>query len=207
VYGGTGTTYASWIGANTGYVTKWYDQGSSANHGTQTTTASQPSIAIVGGKYVIYNVGTSNQFINITTPIQPNTIFSEFYILTDNGYNSIITTQFDYQMRFPSSTFNVGNNDGDWYFSGTGTKINSVNNLTNQTSINGAGVWNKFSVSVSSPAWTTGQTSGVASQFNRVGMDGYNQSRALSGYFTSMICHNTTMSASSMMSYYANSLF
>ena len=38
----SGGTYATWIGASTGYVTQWWDQSGSANHATQSTTASQP---------------------------------------------------------------------------------------------------------------------------------------------------------------------
>lgn len=40
---GTGTAYATWIGANTGYVTTWYDQSGKNAHATQTTTTLQPS--------------------------------------------------------------------------------------------------------------------------------------------------------------------
>jgi hypothetical protein len=38
----TGGTYATWIGASTGYVTQWWDQSGKNAHATQATTASQP---------------------------------------------------------------------------------------------------------------------------------------------------------------------
>jgi hypothetical protein len=40
--GGTGTSLATWLGANTAYVTKWWDQSGVGNHATQTSTVSQP---------------------------------------------------------------------------------------------------------------------------------------------------------------------
>ena len=39
-----------WLGGATGYVVTWYDQGSGANHVTQTTTTSQPFIVTSGDK-------------------------------------------------------------------------------------------------------------------------------------------------------------
>ena len=41
--GATGTSYATWIGASTGYVSKWYDQSGKGKHATQTNTSIQPS--------------------------------------------------------------------------------------------------------------------------------------------------------------------
>jgi hypothetical protein len=38
----TGGTYATWIGASTGYVTQWWDQSGKNAHATQSTTGSQP---------------------------------------------------------------------------------------------------------------------------------------------------------------------
>jgi hypothetical protein len=52
--GATGTSYATWIGASTGYVSKWYDQSGKGKHATQTNTSIQPS----------YN--SSNKSINFT---------------------------------------------------------------------------------------------------------------------------------------------
>jgi hypothetical protein len=41
---GSGTTYTSWIGASTGFVTTWYDQSGNGRNATTDTTARQPSI-------------------------------------------------------------------------------------------------------------------------------------------------------------------
>jgi hypothetical protein len=51
----TGGTYATWIGASTGYVTQWWDQSGKNAHATQSTTGSQP----------IFN--TASKFIDFKT--------------------------------------------------------------------------------------------------------------------------------------------
>lgn len=38
----TGTSFASWIGSNTAYVTTWYDQSGNGFHAVQATTTAQP---------------------------------------------------------------------------------------------------------------------------------------------------------------------
>lgn len=39
---GTGTSFASWIGASTAFITTWYDQSGAARNATQTNTGIQP---------------------------------------------------------------------------------------------------------------------------------------------------------------------
>ena len=58
--GGTGTTLSSWLTSTTGYVTKWYDQSSQANHLVQVTTAYQPQIILNdwGGICLYLNIKT-----------------------------------------------------------------------------------------------------------------------------------------------------
>lgn len=51
---GTGTSFSTWIGSNTAYVTKWYDQSNTGNHASQSNTTLQP----------IYNF--SNKYIDFT---------------------------------------------------------------------------------------------------------------------------------------------
>ena len=70
-YGGTGTTLSSWLttqGGQTTYafVSKWYDQSvTCTNHGTQTTTSSQP-IYDVAKK--IINFGYTGSSFGIVSP-------------------------------------------------------------------------------------------------------------------------------------------
>lgn len=41
---GSGSSYATWVGGETGFVVIWYDQSGSGNNATTTTQAEQPSI-------------------------------------------------------------------------------------------------------------------------------------------------------------------
>jgi hypothetical protein len=44
----SGTTLATWAGANSVFVTTWYDQSGNNNNATQTSPANQPSIVVSG---------------------------------------------------------------------------------------------------------------------------------------------------------------
>jgi hypothetical protein len=77
----TGTTYAAWIGANTGYITKLYDQNDKGNHAINTTNnTSQPNLALINNKYVIQFQSGNSTVLNLTRSTRPNTIFCHFII-------------------------------------------------------------------------------------------------------------------------------
>ena len=63
---GAGTSLTTWIGANSGYVTTFYDQSGNARHGVQTTASAQPRIVNAGaletlnGKAAIYFDGVDD---------------------------------------------------------------------------------------------------------------------------------------------------
>ena len=43
IYNGAGTALQTWLGSDTTYVTKWYDQSGKGNHATMATTTAQPT--------------------------------------------------------------------------------------------------------------------------------------------------------------------
>ena len=202
----TGQTYLSWIFSTTGYITKMYDQSGKSNHCANTTNSAQPALSLYNGKYVMQYSRANSTCLNITTPCQPNTIFSHFYNIDvsaatpgDNIY-SIITTPIDYQLRFVvPGTNSYGNfayvGGADWYVYSTGNKNAYVNNYP--STISGFN-WNIIALSV--------ENNNMTQSFNRVGTDGNNATRGLNGYMTEMICHNTEMSALDMQQYYADQL-
>ncbi|XZF15445.1 hypothetical protein ACTHGU_04865 [Chitinophagaceae bacterium MMS25-I14] len=74
-------TYSSFKGSQTIYVKTWYDQGATAYHATQTTTASQPMLVLgsAGGSNTKPSVVFSgSQYLDVGQPIQN---------LTNNGIN------------------------------------------------------------------------------------------------------------------------
>jgi len=70
----SGQTFASWIGAATAYVTKWYDQSSGARHATQVTTGNQPTF---DGTTINFT-SASNQYLD--TPASCFTDLSSFTV-------------------------------------------------------------------------------------------------------------------------------
>jgi hypothetical protein len=67
------TSLASFVGANSGFVTTWYDQSGNDRNATQTTSASQPRIVASGvidtlnGKPTLVFDGTNDHLINSVT--------------------------------------------------------------------------------------------------------------------------------------------
>jgi hypothetical protein len=196
----TGTTYVSWIGANTAYVTIWYDQSTNANNATNSTNnTTQPNISLQNGKYVIQFINTNSTVLNITTPYSPFTVFCNFYN-TNSEFGTIITTAGDFGLRFGGGSatarfINGGFTNGDWFFRATGIKI-AYNNGVPATEILFNG-WNALTLSI-----------GVASAtpFNRIGMDGFSNTRAINGHMSEMILHNKALVANDMIAYYYSSL-
>ena len=193
----TGTTFSNWIGANTAYVYVWYDQSTNANNASNAVNGTtQPRISIQNSKYVIQFINTSSTVLNITTAYSAYTIFCNFYN-TNSDFGTIITTAGDFGLRLGAGAVNVNgySNNGDWFFTQGGTKVSYNNGVPSTTVLlNG---WNALTLSV-------GVASG--SGFNRIGMDGYTNTRAMSGYMSEMILHNKALVANDMVAYYYNSL-
>jgi len=204
--GNTGTSYATWIGANTGYVTKLYDQSNNNNHLVQATNASQPPLTLFGGKYVLTFDNTKPYYLNITTPCVPKTIFTQFYN-TNNFAASIICANSDYEMRFGNNGLKcTGDGNADYIFSAmtyatplTTVKLVYANGVNISTSmlLSGLSVWQTLSISVNSPYNTN---------FTKVGTDGFSKDRGINGYMVEMICHNSTIDSTGMTNYYNDRL-
>jgi hypothetical protein len=192
----TGTTFTSWIGANTAYVNKWYDQSGKGNHSTSGT----PTISLQNSKYVINFNNTTGTYLNLTTPSKPNTIFCQFYN-TNNVFGSIICAgSRDFGQRFGGGngiTIIGDSNNGDWYYSQGDTKIAYNNGISATTVLlNG---WNSLVLSTTTPVYPY--------SFTTIGTDGYTASRGMNGYMTEMIGHNTAMPTDDAMAFYTNRLF
>jgi hypothetical protein len=204
-----GTTLTAWLNGATGYVTKWYDQSSNGNHATQSTNGNQPIISIQNGKWVINFTTANSTYFNFTSSIQPNTIVSHFYN-NNSTYGSIITTSYDYEMRFAGGTNVTGGDEANWYYKSTqngGTNL-AYNNGASCTSIS-LSTWNYLCLSVTTPAWAVPLTNNNASAaFVRIGTDGYSTSaRGLNGFMTEMICHNAPISTTDISYFYNSRIF
>jgi len=193
----TGTTFANWVGANTAYVTVWYDQSTNANNASNAVNGNtQPNISLQNGKYVIQFQNANSTVLNIATPYSAYTVFCNFYNTnSDNG--TIITTAGDFGLRFGAGAVNVNgySNYGDWFFTQGGTKVSYNNGVPSTTVLlNG---WNALTLSVGVAS---------ASPFNRIGMDGFSNTRAINGYMSEIILHNKAILESDTVAYYYSSL-
>ena len=214
----TGTSYNTWIGGATGYVTILYDQSGHSNHVINSNNdTTQPFLTLNSGKYVLrFNTGLFTALAT-TTGCRPNTVFSHFTNENTNygslicGYGTIsgTFTNFDYDVRFSGGNGlnTTTGNTNDWYYSASGTKL-AYNNGVSATTLNGIGNWNLLALSVQSSPWT-GVYKSVTYPlyFGSIGVNGFQPTRGLTGYFSEMICHNTMMSSSDMINFYNNRLF
>ena len=88
-----GVTLGTWIGANDGFVSTWYDQSGNGNNATQTTVGSQPKIITLGnlnlinGKPSMYFDGVNDNF-ELTTEIDGNFDYSCFNTINRTALGS-----------------------------------------------------------------------------------------------------------------------
>jgi len=148
----TGTSYSSWIGANTGYVTKWYDQSGSGRHATQTTNANQPTFSNFT-KYVIQfspsGSGTWLTISSLTTPAY--TFLCNCYTIDASSFHNTLMTAAigtDFGIRQSFQIINGGDSN-DWYLNASGTKLNYVNNVS--TGDVPLTTWNSAALSIQTP--------------------------------------------------------
>ena len=102
----------TFVGANSGFVTTWYDQSGNARNATQTTAANQPRIVNAGTverqdtKPSVRFISTSNNFLSMTT-MSSNINFS-IYIIQKR------TSTSDRGIMFGSSNINGGELIAQW---------------------------------------------------------------------------------------------
>ena len=123
----------SFVGANDGFVTTWYDQSGSGNNITQLTATSQSRI-VIGGVLSVnpenslpaVNVGGTNIFMETTTAIATKNLFSV------GKLNGLINANY---ITFSASPFS------GMYYGGTGAaqiqgiglfSISNINSLTGE---------------------------------------------------------------------------
>lgn len=117
--------YATFIGANTAFVTTWYDQGTNAYHATQTTVAVQPRLVLNSAgplntlPSILYDGTAPPDYLNVSQPIQNLTnsgINGSFLLVCKPTQN---TGQLSFGTRFASEwrwAFHINWSDGNCYF-------------------------------------------------------------------------------------------
>jgi hypothetical protein len=203
-----GTSLTAWLNGATGYVTKWYDQSSNANHAINTSNnATQPNMTIQNGKWVLQFQNGNGTLLTMGTPFQSNTIVCHYWN-NNNSFGSILCTTTYLEQRFGSLngvTINGDSNNEEWYYTGTlnGGTCLAYNNGVSSSTVLLSG-WNYLCLSVQTPRWSY---FGTTAYFNRIGYDNYSTVRSMNGYMAEMICHNTTINATDIANLYNGRLF
>ena len=70
---GGGTTLESWLGTDTAYVTKWYDQSGKGNHATQTTNGNQPTLDAINRR-LDFTANSGTSFLNLPNGTVPQNV-------------------------------------------------------------------------------------------------------------------------------------
>jgi hypothetical protein len=151
-------TLKTFVGANNGFVTTWYDQGPNAYHVTQTTNSQQPKIVNAGviyrnpaGRpYILFTTTSSTVLSN--TSISASSVFTSGYIGTvylvtqaAAGTTSIFGFSDGGSNRWQSHL----NESGNLYFDvGNGYNRISYGNSANQ------GVWQQYSLDARAASMT-----------------------------------------------------
>jgi hypothetical protein len=128
------TALTTFVGANNGFVTTWYDQSGNANNATQTTAANQPqivssgSVILAGTRPTMQFDGSNDFFTNDTINLsQPITRFTTAQV-TDIMSKASVFTDSNSANRFVLYSGTGGDNLGNFASSYGGASLTTPNN-------------------------------------------------------------------------------
>lgn len=128
------TALTTFVGANNGFVTTWYDQSGNANNATQTTAANQPqivssgSVILAGTRPTMQFDGSNDFFTNETINLsQPITRFTTAQV-TDIMSKASVFTDSNSANRFVLYSGTGGDNLGNFASSYGGASLTTPNN-------------------------------------------------------------------------------
>lgn len=183
-YNGEGTSVDAWLDGATGFVVTWYDQSPNARHATNTTPSTQPGLATLSGKKVLYFNGNNNSLLFYG--IVPVSFWLQCYIvqMAGNFATAFAQANVDRGFRFPGLGMQSDSNDflygtdSSWY-------INNIFGSPTQgpKKISGTGAWQNIIGIRSSGLYTV-------NQFGK----GY-PSRDLNGYISECVFFDGTANA------------
>lgn len=139
-------SYATFLGANTAFVTTWYDQGTNAYHATQTSNPAQPTLVLNSAgplntlPSILFNGATlPSKHLNVGQPIEN---------LTNSGINGTFllgckVTANAMQISFGMQTagdwrwgMHLNWSDGNCYFDAGGVCCTGSRNFNNNANLN-----------------------------------------------------------------------
>lgn len=123
------SSLTSFVGANDGFITKWYDQSGNSVDAAQTTAANQPkivssgSVITEGGKPAISFDG-SDDYLALSSTLSLSTLHSIFAVAQTNDTTAVLIGS-----TSPNSNFNTNNSTTYTYNAGAFTTLGSSSSL------------------------------------------------------------------------------
>ena len=144
------TTLTTFVGANNGFITTWYDQSGNARNQTQITTANQPQIVSSGSVIVVnskpaYSLNGTSQYLNLSAAVVgSNLSIIQVFKINDNSFitnfgGSYI--MFGFTSSFPADNITVNSRYKNNVLLSTTDALQITSNYGNNTQILSSGYY------------------------------------------------------------------
>lgn len=196
----------TFIGANTGYVVKWYDQSGNANDASQSTTTQQGAIVISGavqrtnGKVSVYFDGDdayNTATVSLNTYLYISAIFkaSNNFIIAEHGTNAYANGSGFFYFTDANSSWFFSRSSAFYYCSGS-TSWAGTNQVLTTLSNNSSGAAYYKNGVVQNNGTVTGSSLSNTSYTNNIYLwSRANTSLIISGYAQETIIWDKDMAS------------
>lgn len=196
----------TFIGANTGYVVKWYDQSGNANDASQSTTTQQGAIVISGavqrtnGKVSVYFDGDdayNTATVSLNTYLYISAIFkaSNNFIIAEHGTNAYANGDGFFYFTDANSSWLFSRSSAFYYCSGSNSWAGTNQVLTTLSNNSSGAAYYKNGVAQSNGSVTGSSLSNTSYTNNIYLWSRANTSLIISGYAQETIIWDKDMAS------------
>jgi hypothetical protein len=196
----------TFIGANTGYVVKWYDQSGNANDASQSTTTQQGAIVISGavqrtnGKVSVYFDGDdayNTATVSLNTYLYISAIFkaSNNFIIAEHGTNAYANGDGFFYLTDANSSWLFSRSSAFYYCSGSNSWAGTNQVLTTLSNNSSGAAYYKNGVAQSNGSVTGSSLSNTSYTNNIYLWSRANTSFIISGYAQETIIWDKDMAS------------
>jgi len=214
------TSLLSFLGSNSGFIAKWYDQSGNGNDAAQATNGSQPRIVNAGttdtqnSKPALFFDGSAST-LTIATPLSSTKSVAGMTVnmVAQSANASVQQYLFEFATGTVATNARIGiqkssanqiqgiaraldGDSGAFYGSGTdGASYEILTNVVNYATPLGSLFKNGVSQATGSSGITAGNTDSTNSLVMRLGARGTSAANFLSGYMSEFIFYASALSA------------
>lgn len=196
----------TFIGANTGYVVKWYDQSGNANDASQSTTTQQGAIVISGavqrtnGKVSVYFDGDdayNTATVSLNTYLYISAIFkaSNNFMIAEHGTNAYANGSGFFYFTDANSSWLFSRSSAFYYCSGSNSWAGTNQVLTTLSNNSSGAAYYKNGVAQSNGSVTGSPLSNTSYTDNIYLWSRANTSLIISGYAQETIIWDKDMAS------------